>query len=75
MNQVDLGLDFLDQLEQVKFEFVSGFRNHLLAHNFAIAIFNSYENSAAFGIEKGDNGFQEGPLVFVFEGDSKIFVL
>jgi hypothetical protein len=75
VNQVDLRLDFLNQLEQVKFEFVSGFRNHLLAHNFAIAILNSNKNGAAFGIEKGDNGFKEGPLVFVFEGYSKIFVL
>ena len=75
VNQVNLWLDFLDQLEQVKLEFVSSFRNHLLAHNFAIAVFNSNQNGAAFGIKKGDNGFQEGPLVFVFEGNSKIFVL
>lgn len=48
----------------------------MFADDFAVVIFDTDEDGAAFGVEKGDDSFEESPFMFVFdEGDRKVFVL
>ena len=48
----------------------------MFADDFAVVIFDTDEDGAAFGVEKGDDSFEESPLVFVLnQGDGEVFVL
>ena len=48
----------------------------MFADDFAVVVFDTDEDGAAFGVEKRDDGFEESPFVFVFnEGNREVFVL